>query len=972
MTKIRVHELAKELGIPNKEMELRLKELGYRIKSYMSTLEDYEAKEIRQKILAEQESTAAVQKKETAPIIRRRHAVIRIKKLVSTTPDETSEQSPKPETETEKASIVSPSENKTDITAHQHEIIEEKNKAASDIALDNQAKTEAMPKTDIDSPGVAETPLQPVTKPAIDIKKDEIGRTDVHTEQKTDTSEPADTKDKGIEKPAPKSFVKILDRPRVVITKPAPPSRPTKPAQRPGGQRPAGDQRPFSSAQQKPQDQRTPQGQTVDRSKTPKSILRGEIPPVPIVEKISKKKQQKRVVQMSEMDDMAKRRKAVPKKQDKPKPLTKLLVEELNAIDTSIPIEPEIITSAIKPMSPSKKRGAKIKETKEDTTAQPKIGKRKLVIYETIQVGELAKRMGVKIGDVIARLIRLGVMVTANQSIDYETATLVASEFDYEIEKKAVAEDIVHMEDAQASGGELKLRPPVVTVMGHVDHGKTSLLDAIRHADVASGEAGGITQHIGAYHVTLPSGHEVVFLDTPGHEAFTAMRARGAKVTDIVILVVAADDGVMAQTKEAIDHARAAGVPIIVAINKIDKPGANPDKVKSELAELGLVPEEWGGDTIFVNISAKKKIGIEELLEMLALQSEVLELKADPNRPAKGHVIEARLDKGRGPVATLLISDGTLHVGDAIVCSLYYGRVRAMINDKGGQIDSAGPSMPVEIQGLSGVPEAGNEFMVLPDEKKAREVAEYRQRKAREAEFAKIRKINLESVFDRFKENELKELNIILKVDVQGSLEALSTALRKLSTLEIKVNLVGSGIGAITESDVLLATASNAIIIGFNVRPNPQARALAEQERVDIRFYDVIYNAIEEVKSAMTGLLEPVYEEKIMGRAEVRQTFHVPKVGTVAGCYVLEGIIQRNTKVRLLRDNVVVYTGKIISLRRFKEDVKEVQSGYECGIGLEKFNDVKVGDIIEAYKLEEKAAVLGEAVSDTTDNKGVR
>jgi translation initiation factor IF-2 len=500
--------------------------------------------------------------------------------------------------------------------------------------------------------------------------------------------------------------------------------------------------------------------------------------------------------------------------------------------------------------------------------------------------------------------------------------------------------------------------------MGHVDHGKTSLLDAIRKADVASKEAGGITQHIGAYHVTLPSGQKVVFLDTPGHEAFTAMRSRGARITDIVILLVAADDGVMAQTREAIDHARAAKVPIIVAINKIDKPGANPEKVKRELAELGLIPEEWGGDTICINISAKEKTGIEELLEMMVFQAEVMELKADPKRPARGHAIEARLDKGRGAVATLLISEGTLHVGDALVCGIHHGRVRAMFNDKGEKIKIAGPSMPVEIQGLSGVPDAGNEFTVLSDDKKAREISEYRQRKSRETELAKSSKVSLENVFEKLQEQELKELNIVLKVDVQGSVEALLEALNKLSTQEIRVNFVRTGIGAITESDVLLASASDAIIIGFNVKPSPQAKILAEQEHVDIRFYDVIYHAIEEIKSAMAGLLEPVYKEKTMGRAEVRDVFRITKVGTVAGSYVLEGLIPRNAKARLLRDNIVVYNGKIASLRRFKEDIKEVRAGYECGIGLESFNDIKKGDIIEAFVMEKEVPVFGEAISD--------
>jgi translation initiation factor IF-2 len=554
------------------------------------------------------------------------------------------------------------------------------------------------------------------------------------------------------------------------------------------------------------------------------------------------------------------------------------------------------------------------------------------------------------------KLMNMGVMATANQSIDHETASILASEYDYEVEKKLVAEDLVHMEEEK--GGEPELRPPVITVMGHVDHGKTSLLDAIRDADVVSREAGGITQHIGAYHVTLSSGHEVVFLDTPGHEAFTAMRARGAKVTDIVLLVVAADDGVMAQTKEAIDHSKAAGVPIIVAVNKIDKPGANPDMIKTQLSEIGLMPEDWGGDTIFVNISAKKRIGIDELLEMLALQAEVMELKAVPAKNARGHVIEAKLDKGRGPVATLLVSDGTLNAGDSIVCGLHYGKIRAMINDKGEQIKEAGPSMPVEVLGLSGIPEAGNEFVVLSDEKKAKEVSDFRQRKSREAELVKASKVSLESVFEKMQEQEVKELNLILKVDVQGSSEALSEALLKLSSQEIKVNIVRSGIGAIVESDVLLASASNGIIIGFNVRPTPQAKVLSEQEGVDIKFYDIIYDVIEDVKKAMVGMLEPVYEEKIIGHSEVRQTFRVPKVGTIAGSYVTDGMVMRNAKARLLRDNVVVYTGQISSLRRFKEDVKEVQSGYECGIGLENFNDIKVGDVVEAYQMEEKEAQL--------------
>ncbi|RPI53695.1 MAG: translation initiation factor IF-2, partial [Deltaproteobacteria bacterium] len=683
--------------------------------------------------------------------------------------------------------------------------------------------------------------------------------------------------------PKPKSFVKILNRPRIEISQ-QPNNKPESPAHR--------SKKPFHA------------GEHPEEPLVPIPII-----DIPVVPEKKDRKKGKRVVQMSELEDSLKKRRVTPKRKGRQKNINKILEEE---IDITVSGRKKTGVSKIHGDSGQKKKVA----PPQPGTAPPKASKRKFAIYDTIQVGELAKRMGVKAGDVIMKLMGLGVMTTVNQSIDYDVASIVASGFDYELEKKSVAEDLVHVDD-DVKESKPVLRPPVITIMGHVDHGKTSLLDAIRKADVASKEAGGITQHIGAYHVTLSSGQEVVFLDTPGHEAFTAMRSRGARVTDIVILLVAADDGVMAQTREAIDHARAADVPIIVAINKIDKPGANPERVKGELAEIGLIPEDWGGDTICINISAKEKTGIEELLEMMALQAEVMELKADPNRPARGNVIEAKLDKGRGPVATLLISEGTLHIGDTLVCGKHHGRVRAMFDDKGERIKTAGPSMPVEIQGLSGVPEAGNEFTVLSDDKKAREVAEYRHSKIRETELVQSSKVSLENVFEKLREEELKELNIVLKTDVQGSVEAFLEALSRLSTQEIKVNFVRSGIGSISESDVLLASASDAIIIGFNVKPSPQAKILAEREHVDIRFYDVIYNAIEEIKSAMVGLLEPVYKEKTLGRAEVRDVFHIAKVGAAAGSYVLEGLIHRNAQARLLRDNVVVYNGKIASLRRF-------------------------------------------------------
>ncbi len=549
------------------------------------------------------------------------------------------------------------------------------------------------------------------------------------------------------------------------------------------------------------------------------------------------------------------------------------------------------------------------------------------------------------------KLIALGLMVTLNQSIDYEAAALVAGEFGYEVEKVSFEEEQLIKLHADLPE-ELRPRPPVVTIMGHVDHGKTSLLDMVRKTNVTGGEAGGITQHIGAYHVKLDRG-EIVFLDTPGHEAFTAMRARGAQVTDIVVLVVAADDGMMQQTKEAIDHARAAGVPIIVAVNKIDKPNANPDRVKRQLAEYGLTPEDWGGETIFAEVSAKTGQGVETLLELILLQAEVLELKANPNKLALGHIIEAKLDKGRGPVATVLIQGGTLRTGDPFICGIHFGKVRALYNELGHRVDQAPPSIPVEVHGFSGVPPAGEEFVACEDERKAKQLSLSRLQKKREAELSKTSKITLEKLYEQIQEGEVKELNIILKADVQGSLEAIGDALHKLSTPAIKVNLLHNSPGAITETDVMLASASKAIIIGFNVRPNYKVQELGEQEQVDIRYYDIIYQLVSEVKDAMVGMLDPVHKVVVQGHAEIRELFHVPKIGGIAGSFVTDGKMERNAKARLLRENVVIYDGRISSLRRIKDDVKEVAAGYECGIKLEDYNDIKVGDIIESYLVEE-------------------
>ena len=589
--------------------------------------------------------------------------------------------------------------------------------------------------------------------------------------------------------------------------------------------------------------------------------------------------------------------------------------------------------------------------------AEMKASKRRIKVFETISVAELASRMKVKASEVIAKLMALGVMATMNQAVDVDTAMLIAADFGYEVEQGITEEIGIQMFEEAEEGGELQPRSPVVTVMGHVDHGKTSILDAIRKTDVAVGEAGGITQHIGAYHVRSSAG-DVTFVDTPGHAAFTEMRSRGAQITDLVILVVAADDGVMDQTREAINHAQAAGVPILVAVNKIDKPNADVDRVKRELSDLNLAPEDWGGQTVYCETSAKKNIGIDNLMESIQLVAEMLELKADPTRKAKGRVVEAQLDKGRGAVATVLVQEGTLNRGDYFVVGQYSGKVRAMLDDKGRPIKKAGPSIPVEVQGLSGVPSAGDEFLVVTDEKMAKSVSSARALKAREMELGATSKISLDKLFEKMNEGEVQELRVIIRADVQGTLEAFAKAAEELSTKDIKVKVLHEGTGTITESDILLASASEAIIIGFNVRPTAKVKDLAGRENVDVRSYDVIYHALDDIRNAMVGMLEPTFKEDIIGNAEVREIFHVPKIGTIAGCSVTDGKIQRNASARVVREGVVIYTGKIASLRRFKDDVKEVLTGYECGIGVENFNDLKIGDNLEAFVMLEVEATL--------------
>ncbi|EPZ39199.1 MULTISPECIES: translation initiation factor IF-2 [Anoxybacillus] len=668
-----------------------------------------------------------------------------------------------------------------------------------------------------------------------------------------------------------------------------------------------------------------------------------------------------------------KEQKQETKKEEKTVPVKKPVLEQFEededeVIQTKVPIKKAVVKNRegkkhdLQIQQKEKKifNNKKNKKQKPQQAPQQEVQKKKekelpkkITFEGSLTVAELAKKLGKEPSEIIKKLFMLGIIATINKDLDKDAIELICSDYGVEVEEKVTIDEtefetieiVDHPED-------LVERPPVVTIMGHVDHGKTTLLDSIRHTKVTEQEAGGITQHIGAYQVVV-NGKKITFLDTPGHEAFTTMRARGAQVTDIVILVVAADDGVMPQTVEAINHAKAAKVPIIVAVNKIDKPTANPDRVMQELMEYELVPEEWGGDTIYCKLSALTGEGIDNLLEMILLVSEMEELKANPNRRATGTVIEAKLDKGRGPVATLLVQSGTLRVGDPIVVGYTYGRVRAMTNDLGRRVKEAGPSTPVEITGLNEVPQAGDRFMVFEDEKKARQIGEARAQKQIVQQRSVKARVSLDDLFEKIKQGEMKELNIIVKADVQGSVEALVAALQKIEVEGVRVKIIHSGVGAVTEYDIMLASASNAIVIGFNVRPDANAKRVAEAEKVDIRLHRIIYKVIEEIEAAMKGMLDPEYEEKVIGQAEVRQTFKVSKVGTIAGCYVTDGKITRDSSVRLIRQGIVVYEGQIDTLKRYKDDVKEVAQGYECGITIKNFNDIKEGDVIEAYMMQE-------------------
>ncbi|MCB2215310.1 translation initiation factor IF-2 [Desulfofustis glycolicus] len=909
MSRVRVYELAKEAGMTGKDLADKLIAEGYDVKGHSSTVDEDTAEKIRRTMLQNSE-TELVEKRidasQGATVIRRRATIIRRR------PKAEQEEAAEETTEIEQAEQDGTGDSDADRTAVQAE--------AEEASILRQSGAEEEQQSPA---GETAEPAEEVAQPAADADRDETPSTETDDGALAETVEdsvaqPGEPDDR--EAAAPPAKSKKVERKtiaRVVgsIDLPVPDESDT-----------AERSRPKKMARS-----------TASKTGRPKIAVEFQ-PETPAEASERARKKGKRAVGTADDDDRDRRGKGARKGGKKSVKFTHFDADYQRGGKRG-------------------KRGRKADKRIAPSTIEMKASKRKITVFDTITVGDLAARMKVKASEVIAKLMGLGVMATMNQVVDIETATLIATDFGYEVEQGITEEIGIQLLDAQEEGGETKMRPPVVTVMGHVDHGKTSILDAIRKTDVAEGEAGGITQHIGAYHVRSKAG-DVTFVDTPGHAAFTEMRSRGAQITDLVILVVAADDGVMDQTKEAINHAQAAGVPILVAVNKIDKDNADPDRVKRELSDFGLIPEDWGGQTIYCETSAKKNVGIDELLENIQLMAEMLELQADASRKAKGRVVEAQLDKGRGAVATVLIQDGTLRNGDYFVVGQYSGKVRAMRDDKGRPIREAGPSAPIEVQGLSGVPLAGDEFIVVTDEKMAKNVSQARSMKVRETELAAGSKISLDKLFEKMSEGDVQELRVIIRADVQGTLEAFAKAAEELSTETIKVRVLHEGTGTITESDILLASASDAIIIGFNVRPTAKIKDLASRENVDLRSYDVIYHALDDIRKAMLGMLDPTFEEEVIGTAEIRDTFSVPKVGKIAGCFVTDGAIRRNAGVRVVRDGVVVYTGKISSLRRFKDDAKEVVAGYECGIGVEHFNDIKVGDQLEAFVMQQVEAKL--------------
>lgn len=908
MTKMRVHELAKELGIDNKELLEILQKKNVEAKNHMSTLEDNTADEIRREFSSKSGNGSDKGEKPAEQAEGKEGGAPKKKNL---------------------AFVIRPQNSKN----------------SSRIQGNRQAQRPARPaqggRPAGDRPARAERPARPAGDRPAQSARPAADRP-VRAERPAGDRPVQNSRPAGEGHPAG-------DRP-ARTDRPVRSDRPTR-AERPAGDRPARTDRPTGdrpARSDRPAGDRQPRGDRGDRRQGGKPFENGR---GGRTERGGRDQRQGGAGPRSDRRDSRRDDVGTPMMEQQKSQRNKAKDKERDNK------KKEYRDEAFEGKG---KKGRKQKQVAEVKKPQPKQEEKKeekikqIVIPEVLTIKELADKMKVVPSVIVKKLFLQGKVVTVNQEIDYETAEEIALEFDVLCEKEEVVDVIEELlkEDEEDESLMVK-RPPVVCVMGHVDHGKTSLLDAIRHTNVTDREAGGITQHIGAYMVEV-NGEKITFLDTPGHEAFTAMRMRGANSTDIAILVVAADDGVMPQTVEAINHAKAAGVEIIVAINKIDKPGANIERVKQELTEYELIPEDWGGSTIFVPVSAHTKEGIPELLEMILLTSEVLELKANPNRAARGLVIEAQLDKGKGSVATVLVQKGTLHVGDAIAAGSAHGRVRAMMDDKGRRVKEAGPSQPVEILGLNDVPNAGEVFVGCDSEKEARNFAEtfIAQNKVKLLEETKSR-MSLDDLFNQIQEGNLKELNIVVKADVQGSVEAIKQSLLKLSNDEVVIKIIHGGVGAINESDVILASASNAIIIGFNVRPDSTAKEIAEREGVDLRLYRVIYNAIEDVEAAMKGMLDPVFEEKILGHAEVRQTFKASGVGTIAGAYVQDGIFERNCKVRLVRDGIVMFDGPLASLKRFKDDVKEVRAGYECGFVFENYNDIKEGDHVEAYKMVE-------------------
>ncbi len=955
MVKIRVYELAKDLNMSNRALLNKMKELKIEVKSHMSSLEDSDVSAIKKGLFGKAKRKKDVKVKSS--VIRRRRkdseeiAVPETKEETITLTEEKTEQTialknkaPVAQEEIQEApsdieqGVIKEEPKDQDIekvpgkiepAPKKSKLKAKKGKPAKIIKPVEIEKPETIEteKTKVDLKA-DETAIPPAKKE--DLKPEEliVEKEEKHiVAQKIEPIVAEDIekkKKKKKKKSTPAKIVKIADPLVLENLRKSTPGEDNKwGGVKKGSNKEIANKKPFQK--RAPAPSRPPA--------TPgKDVPVVDIPVSDEIDTLKKKKEKRKIVFGDDKPAAGKR------KQRKKKSVVE--GEALYAVPRG-----------------RKKRGKKETRGKKGNKTQittPKAIKRRIKIDDAIELAELAKRMGIKANEMIAKLMTLGVMATVNQTIDFDTAVLVATEFDFEVEKASFEEEALLNIEIGDDEDKMTGRAPVVTIMGHVDHGKTSLLDVIRKSKITSGEAGGITQHIGAYNVKTPNGGRVTFLDTPGHAAFTAMRSRGAQVTDIVILVVAADDGVMPQTIEAINHSKAAGVPVVVAVNKMDKPGADPDRIMRELSELDLLAEDWGGNVIFVKVSAKTGEGIDDLLEMILLQSEVLELKANPERKATGYVVESRLDIGRGAVATVLVKQGTLRDGDPIVCGHYSGRLRAMIDDSGVRIDSAGPSTPVEIVGLNGVPDAGDEFIAVASDKDAKQIAGHRMQKQRAKELAKKSRANLEKMFENLGSAEVKELRLLVKADVQGSIEALNDSLKDLAKEEVEIKIVHSGVGTINDSDVALAAVSDAIIIGFNVRPTTQIRKFAKDENVDMRFYDIIYNVINDIKAALDGMMPSTFHEIIIGRADVRDTFVVPKMGTIAGCHISEGKVVRGKKVRLLRDGVIKCDTELSSLRRFKDDAKEVEQGFECGIGLQKYNDIKVGDTIECYEVEER------------------